>query len=203
MAVSHLVERKLQRVSTNASVRDPLSPLNIQGHAALSAKSLRPQRAASRMPINMSGNGTSRSCASLCRLPPLIISPTSSPTALDGPPLITSASRKRLQPLTASRPLRPPSPPPPFKPPLRPISAPLSLSGPAAIGRHDWSPPVLRPRSDPGRCRIGHTALAARSPTAIGVPTPASKEQESVKLLFDSILNCYYDPKTNKYFELL
>ena len=67
---------------------------------------------------------------------------------------------------------------------------------------YTWSPPVLRPprpSSEPGsicaQC-VGPAAIAAS--TLTDLPT----QKDSVQLLFDSILNCYFDPKTNKYFEL-
>jgi len=84
-------------------------------------------------------------------------------------------------------------------------------------GRHNWSPPVLRPprpSTEPGRARAARppTESSGSPPTTaapdggVAADRGAAVKQEvakqDVKLLYDSILNCYYDPQSNKYFEL-
>lgn len=152
----------------------------------------------------------------------------------NGPPLTAAAARERLQPMLSAAALFPGGSTADKRRPsrLRPISsnsyfrpiAAESHSGSTAAGRHDWSPPILRPFSvsDPGRvpgrvssnwCAHDHRrpgtnsrqdGSKAPSFTASETPGPAkgAKQTGSVQLLFDSVLNCYYDPKTNKYFEL-
>jgi len=41
-----------------------------------------------------------------------------------------------------------------------------------------------------------HVQLELRGPRRVG------EEREELDLLYDGILNCYYDPRTNKYYEL-
>lgn len=82
-------------------------------------------------------------------------------------------------------------------------------------GRHNWSPPVLRPNrpsTEPGRSRAARALTeSSNSPSSTAADEGGAVKQEvvkqelakqEVKLLYDSILNCYYDPQSNKYFEL-
>ena len=55
----------------------------------------------------------------------------------------------------------------------------------------DFSPPVLRP---PSRLLVPSPAPGASSPSTGG--------RTRVSLVYDQVLNCYFDPVTHRYFEL-
>lgn len=204
MAVPHLIEHKLRasKIPRAAPARTPLAPLGaVQRGLAVRAPScvpaapaaaiLRPQRL-SRIPLQ-----------------PLSVSPYVSPVEAAA---AVGAPRKRIAPMHSSS-ASTTSLELPFgrrPPPLQPISGSFSSAsnpgtGCSSGGRHNWSPPVLRPRSDPGQPRsaVGKH-WAASSANAIDTRSPATppRAEDAVHLLFDSVLNCYFDPKTNKYFEL-
>ena len=57
---------------------------------------------------------------------------------------------------------------------------------------------VLRDSLEPG---FSFNHLDAESKA--GKATVENEEGESVEVLFDPVLKCYYDPKSNTYYELL
>ena len=59
---------------------------------------------------------------------------------------------------------------------------------------------LQRIRSQKSSNRNGHTALA--SPPTIGGMGEDDDDNEDLELMYDPVLNCYFDPKTNKYYEL-
>ncbi len=100
------------------------------------------------------------------------------PTALAGP---SSADCECLRDF---------SPPVLRGPPIMAVAA-ASPPPPLPTAPLDFSPPVLRPPS----------RLLAPSP-APGASSPSTGGRTRVSLVYDQVLNCYFDPVTHRYFEL-
>ena len=63
----------------------------------------------------------------------------------------------------------------------------------------------MRPHSQPGRVRdaVGLSSPAASvGPRASPIAQDKPAATDTVQLMYDRILNCYYDPSSNRYFEL-
>ena len=100
---------------------------------------------------------------------------------------------------------------PPVLRPARPLSEPGRSRAAAAIAAASSFAAATSAHVVPPAARAPLAVCAAPTPRTASAsrgghntPRAASTlhEQSNVELLFDSILNCYYDPKTNKYFEL-
>lgn len=58
-----------------------------------------------------------------------------------------------------------------------------------------------RPNSGQSSCSISSNKSVNRTSVGTPIQNPTNSESE-VELIFDAVLNCYYDPKTNQYYEI-
>ena len=104
-----------------------------------------------------------------------------------------------------------------FSPPVLRASHSLAPASPPQPPLSGLSPPALRPparqRSDPQPSRLQDSTLQHSSvANSLSLSQPGSERSESgasgasgglrVSLVYDQVLNCYFDPVSHRYFEL-